>query len=366
MLNLKTESIKINDEEIHEIIKVKKKKLEESQIIGLDNEEGEKEEEEEEKEEKEKEREEKEVEYEDEVIFTGQTKDKALYPVLFVSQFWYCNVGKILQNHIELNEFRQAKFIRICKELSPLHRSSVRNFIFTYHGDLSNREIDGIIRSCPNIEYLNFNSTGRLCISDTAIINIANLYLNLLRLDLFECRYISDLAIEVIARSCHNLQHLDLGLFKLINESTISTLCIIVHSCKNLRYLCLFNCGSITDYTIKKIANSCHKLEYLNIYDCVYVTDLRIRDLVRSCPKLKHLELGGCIIGSKAVKKIARKCTNLKYLSLEGCECISRKVIERLNPNIEIECLNLDSEWSNSVSIDISNFKDKSKIIRKM
>ncbi|RHZ89823.1 hypothetical protein Glove_9g364 [Diversispora epigaea] len=76
MLNPKTESIKINDEEIRKIMKVKKKKLEEGQIIELDNKKGEeeeKEEEEEEEEEKEKEREERKEKYEDEVIFTGQS-----------------------------------------------------------------------------------------------------------------------------------------------------------------------------------------------------------------------------------------------------------------------------------------------------
>ncbi|RHZ48430.1 hypothetical protein Glove_551g74 [Diversispora epigaea] len=65
MLNPKTESIKINDEEIHKIMKVKK----------VNSEKGEEEEEEEEEEEKEEEkkREEREEEYEDKVIFTGQS-----------------------------------------------------------------------------------------------------------------------------------------------------------------------------------------------------------------------------------------------------------------------------------------------------
>ncbi|CAJ0841622.1 10062_t:CDS:2 [Entrophospora sp. SA101] len=242
--------------------------------------------------------------------------DKALYPTLYFNRFWYCIAGQILWKHIELDYI------------------------------LSDNKINGIIQSCPNIVYLNFNAIGRLAISDTAIINIAHEYPNLLRLDLFEC-YISDTAIRAIACSCHNLQHLDLGLFRLISESTVR---IIAHSCKNLRYLCLFDCSSITDNTIKEIANSCHKLEHLDIYDCGHVTDLGIRDLVRSCPKLKHLELDQCIIGNRAIKEIARKCINLKYLGLEGCKCISREAIERLNPNIEVKCPDLDSEWSDSDS----------------
>ncbi|CAJ0830836.1 18097_t:CDS:1, partial [Entrophospora sp. SA101] len=145
--------------------------------------------------------------------------DKALYPTLYVNRFWYCIAGQILWKHIELDYMRQAKFIEICKNLKPFHGPSVRNLIFSYCDSLPDNKINGIIQSCPNIVYLNFNAIGRLAISDTAIINIAHEYPNLLRLDLFEC-YISDTAIRAIACSCHNLQHLDLGLFRLISEST--------------------------------------------------------------------------------------------------------------------------------------------------
>ncbi|CAJ0906510.1 13689_t:CDS:2, partial [Entrophospora sp. SA101] len=151
--------------------------------------------------------------------------DKALYPTLYVNRFWYCIAGQILWKHIELGYTRQAKFIEICTNLKPFHGPSVRNLICSYCDSLSDNKINGIIQSCPNIVYLNFNAIGRLAISDTAIINIAHAYPNLLRLDLFECGYISDTAIRAIARSCHNLQHLNLGLFRFISESTQTCAC---------------------------------------------------------------------------------------------------------------------------------------------
>ncbi|RHZ50563.1 hypothetical protein Glove_495g12 [Diversispora epigaea] len=117
----------------------------------------------------------------------------------------------------------------------------VLDIIFTYPVNLSDETINGIIRSCPYIKYLDFGKISRGGSSDTAIINIANSYPNLIRLNLWECGYISDTAIKTIARSCHNLQHLDLGLFSLMSESTV---CAIVRSCKNLRYLCLLDCSS--------------------------------------------------------------------------------------------------------------------------
>nr|CAG8557664.1 5384_t:CDS:2 [Entrophospora candida] len=142
-----------------------------------------------------------------------------------------------------------ARFIEICKNLKPFHGSSIRNLIFSFCNSLSDNKINGIIQSCPNIVYLNFNATGRLAISGTAIINIAHAYLNLLRLDLFECGYISNTAIRKIARLCPNLEYLNLGMFCLMSEDTV---CIIAHSCQNLRYLGLMNCNNteINDFEI--------------------------------------------------------------------------------------------------------------------
>ncbi|RHZ75228.1 hypothetical protein Glove_216g159 [Diversispora epigaea] len=131
MLNSKTESIKINDEEICKIMKVKKKKLEEGQIIELDNEEGEEEEEEkeEEKEEKEeeeeKEREEREEEYHqeifyvgDEVIFTGQN-----FRSRNDSPFTHKDVNYLLNKFEEMNS-RQIEInnrqIKIEREISDI------------------------------------------------------------------------------------------------------------------------------------------------------------------------------------------------------------------------------------------------------
>jgi hypothetical protein len=95
--------------------------------------------------------------------------DKSLYPALLVCRFWYYTAGQILWKHIEL--YYLGNFLRICKDLKPFHGVNVRNIIFPFsHYELSDGDIDGIIRSCPNIVYLDFNATCRLAISDTAFI----------------------------------------------------------------------------------------------------------------------------------------------------------------------------------------------------
>jgi hypothetical protein len=266
--------------------------------------------------------------------------DKFLYPALFVCRLWYYTAGQILWKHIELDCLKQIMFLRICIDLKPFHGVNVRNiiFLFSYY-ELSDGDIDGIIRSCPNIVYLNFNATCRLAISDTAIINIAHSYPNLLRLELFECAYISDSAIKEIAKSCHRLEHLNLGVCGQISEDTI---CIIARSCRKLRCLNLMQCF-ISDRAIKEIAKSCHKLEHLDIYGCDGVTNLGISAIARSCPKLKHLDLGNSEIGNSAIREIACSCHNLKFLDLEACKGISRNVLEKLDRNIKIEWPDSDS-----------------------
>jgi hypothetical protein len=280
-------------------------------------------------------------------ILNFLSADQALYPTLFVNRFWYYTVGHILWKHIEfLDSLWQKKFLHICRNLKPFHGVNVRNLIFIFSYDkFSDEDINGIIGSCPNIVYLNFNATRKLAISETAIINIAHSYPNILRLDLSECSFISDTAGKEIAKSCPRLEHLNLGVCGLISEDTI---CIIARSCRKLRYLDLMQCF-ISDRAMKEIAKSCHKLEHLDIYGCDGVTDLGTRDIVRSCPKLKYLDLGNCeMIGNSAIKEIAQSCYNLKFLGLEACKGISRNVLEKLDRNIKIEWPDSDSDWSDT------------------
>ncbi|CAI2181560.1 11198_t:CDS:2, partial [Funneliformis geosporum] len=79
---------------------------------------------------------------------------------------------------------------------------------------------------------------------------------------------------------------------------------------------------SISDKAVKEIAKSYHKLEHLDVYGCNGITD-------------------------SAIREITRLCSNLKYFSLEGCKC-SRKVIEKLDRNIEVEWFGTESDWSDT------------------
>ncbi|CAI2191854.1 15143_t:CDS:1, partial [Funneliformis geosporum] len=54
------------------------------------------------------------------------------------------------------------------------------------------------------------------------------------------------------------------------------------------------------------------------------------------------------MIGNSAIREIAHSYSNLKYLYLSGCRGISRKVIEKLDPNIEVEWSDTENDWSDS------------------
>ncbi|CAI2185531.1 16096_t:CDS:1, partial [Funneliformis geosporum] len=54
--------------------------------------------------------------------------------------------------------------------------------------------------------------------------------------------------------------------------------------------------------------------------------------------------LGNSEIGNSAIREIARSCHNLKFLGLECCSGISRKVLGKLDRNIEIEWPDSDSD----------------------
>src|SRR5204862_8295823 len=44
-----------------------------------------------------------------------------------------------------------------------------------------------------------------------------------------------------------------------------------------------------------------------------------------------------CKITDITIEEIARSCINLKYLNLRGCYKISKKAVDKLNPDIHIE-----------------------------
>ena len=117
---------------------------------------------------------------------------------------------------------------------------------------------------------------------------------------------------------------------------------VIIRASSNLRHLEISHID-IGDEVTEALVHTCHKLEYLNLDCCDFVSELSICNVIRSCSKLQHLNLSYCNITSMTIKEIAHSCFNLKFLDLNGCENISKKAMDRLNPNIHID--NFDEDY---------------------
>ena len=137
-----------------------------------------------------------------------------------------------------------------------------------------------------------------------------------------------------------NIIHLDFG-ESMKSGSIGKVLKLIAKSYPNLNYLnisALYNrFRPKNDIDLTAIANSCHKLEYLNISNRTEFSEISICNVIRSCLRLQHLNLSFCKITDMTIEEIVSSCLNLKYLDLEGCYKISKKLVDQLNPNINIK-----------------------------
>ena len=161
--------------------------------------------------------------------------DKSLYPTLFVCQLWYrCGIP-ILWKYIELKEndlyprqsfpdnyckndrSRLKKFIKLVR--GRHYCSGVTHLEISYYHSLRDEKIIGIVHSCPNIIHLSFkNSIG---FSNRALELIVGSYPNLKYLNLYDdqsgnyvslrVREVGDLGLWKIAQSCHKLEYLNIS-----------------------------------------------------------------------------------------------------------------------------------------------------------
>ncbi|GES96451.1 hypothetical protein GLOIN_2v1774035 [Rhizophagus clarus] len=111
------------------------------------------------------------------------------------------------------------------------------------------------------------------------------------------------------------LTHLKITRYPSLSNKKIKANSKVVPKFGVLNISILHGFKSESDIGLSAIANSCHKLEYLNI--------------------LGHTSY--CEITDITIKEIARSCPNLKYLNLRRCYKISKKAVNKLNPNIHIE-----------------------------
>ena len=155
--------------------------------------------------------------------------DKSLYPALFVSRLWYRCGAPILWRRIELKRSNARKiFMKIIREeQKPVYCSNVTHLeIPNYH--LSDKKVKSIVGLFPNIVHLDlYLSVG---FSDKTLNRIAESYPNLKYLNLggYGVGSITDKGLYAIVNSCHKLEYLNISERKEISEIAIWN---VIHSC---------------------------------------------------------------------------------------------------------------------------------------
>ncbi|RHZ84511.1 hypothetical protein Glove_80g5 [Diversispora epigaea] len=305
-------------------------------------------------------------------IFSYLVTYKTLYPTLFVNRLWYFCSAPIL--------WRKADFIgglnNVCigwrkfKKVMRENRKPHASYLLQLHISsckVSNDELYGIARSCPNLRHLKIkwccglsdrviSKITQICLleslsvscnskgikrsselnnmKDTTLCKIANSCPNLQYLKLGSSK-ITDISLRTVAQSCINLRCLKLGYSKHITDISIIK---IAQNCPYLEYLGL-QTSNITDASLKQIAESCPKLLILSLVGCQKITDGGICAISSACPNMQLYALEDCEgITDISVKKIAQSNLNLKYLNLVWCHLISDESIceiARLCPKLE-------------------------------
>ena len=188
--------------------------------------------------------------------------DKSLYLALFVSRLWYRCGAPILWRCVELKKSNTRKiFMKIIYgEQKPVY--------------------------CLNVTYLEISHYCRL--SDKEFEGIADLFPNIVHLNLYDSVGFSDKTLNRIAESYPNLKYLNLG---------------------------GHGDGLITDKGLYVVANSCHKLEYLSISSRKEFSEIAIWNVIHSCLWIQQLDVYGCKITYKTIEEIGLYF-KLKYLNL--------------------------------------------------
>jgi len=202
--------------------------------------------------------------------------------------------------------------------------------------DVTDKELAGIVKSCPNLRELNLYGNDTL--TDGGIDHLAVLkFLELL--DLGSCDSISDKSLATISR-LGSLKSLSLDSCYRLTGSAIANLAKLT----NLLRLNLFGCDKIKDTTIKKLC-PLEKLEALNLGRCSQLTNQALQ--VISClAKLKELNLSSCKeIDDQALEYIS-KLTRLEFLTLNN------------NPNITNAGLAKLAVLVNLNKLDVSRCKN--------
>jgi hypothetical protein len=196
---------------------------------------------------------------------------------------------------------------------------------------------------CSNVTHLEIPNYH---LSDKKVKSIVGLFPNIVHLDLYLSVGFSDKTLNRIAESYPNLKYLNLGGYG--NGSiTDKGLYVIVNSCHKLEYLNISERKEISEIAIWNVIHSCPQIQHLNIYKCniTYTTFEEIGLYL----KLKYINPG---TATRYLEKIGQSRTCFSSSSsnqnlAQALDPIYRQPNRRSLRNYFDRVLADQAEWSN-------------------
>ena len=167
--------------------------------------------------------------------------DKSLYPALFVGRLWYRCGAPILWRRIELkgnkvdDKFQLERFLKIVPGggRKPVYSSKLTHLKITHYRSLSNKKIKGIVHTFQNIIHLDFEGSTDSIGKVLKLIVKSYPNLEYLNISALRRRFKSenDIGLSAITQSCHKLEYLNISNRTEFSEISI---CNVIHSCPRL------------------------------------------------------------------------------------------------------------------------------------
>jgi len=156
---------------------------------------------------------------------------------------------------------------------------------------LTEGDVEGIFKSCPNLENIDFYDNESDCLSEAHIVSIGKKYAKTLKsFNVSQMRGLTEAALKFVCEQCTVLETLNISNNDYLPESVYAT---VLDSSLSLRKLQANN-TKISDEALCRIARA--PLTLFDMRHCTGYTERGLTALLDGCDNLKVLRLGGHLI----------------------------------------------------------------------
>ena len=165
---------------------------------------------------------------------------------------------------------------------------------------------------------------------DSAVLSFATNCLNILEIDLHQCRNVGNDSITALLEYGQSLRELRLANCELISDGAFTNLPPQM-TFDHLRILDLTSCARLTDRAVEKIIDAAPRLRNIVFAKCRNLTDAAVLAIGKLGKNLHYLHLGHCgNLTDVSVKQLVKSCNRIRYIDLGCCVHLTDDSIELL------------------------------------